>query len=171
MSTHKFVKDFSVHPQIDIGFQCPPTNFNMISVSTHKLSKGSSVVTICRFYVAFGWLVVGWIMPASWAPTTRCARGPLRGLLRGRELTFSEGSRTRCIYVCLSLFCYFMHPCHNGPNPRQASFEACAALPDLHDVMVPTSASAAQTFCCTSLLLRYLVNQISSPDIYRIKSY
>ena len=36
VSTHKFHLDFSVHPLISLGFQCPPTNFIGIPVSTHK---------------------------------------------------------------------------------------------------------------------------------------
>ena len=42
MSTHKFHKDFSVHPQISKRFQCPPTILLEIAVSTHKIIRDFS---------------------------------------------------------------------------------------------------------------------------------
>ena len=62
---------FSVHPQISIGFQCPPTNFS--GDRPHYLLLDA--VCLCCVVV----------VPASWAPTTRARRGPLRGLPHGRE--------------------------------------------------------------------------------------
>ena len=49
VSTHKFLSDSSVHPQISLGFQCPPThppmptNLLEISVSTHQFIRDFSV--------------------------------------------------------------------------------------------------------------------------------
>ena len=52
-------------------------------------------------WLASSWLVVGWIVQTSWAPTTRCARGPLRGLLHGRQPSPLAGWRSVLSYVWL----------------------------------------------------------------------